>query len=50
MHDLLRRNARSNRNLAAEARSRGDERAHWFYLGQALVYRRCAQRLKSLES
>lgn len=46
---LLKRNSASNRKLAHEADLRGDSNQHWFHLGQALAYRRVAQRLEKME-
>ena len=43
--DILRRNFRANRKLAAMAL----DPKRSFYLGQALAYRRMAQRLVGLE-
>ncbi len=44
---LLRGNAARNRELARRWGWLSPKR--WFHLGQALAYRRCAQRLKNAE-
>ncbi len=44
---LLRDNAARNRELARRWSWLAPKR--WFHLGQALAYRRCAQRLKNAE-
>lgn len=47
--ELCRTNARKNRALSKARRAAGDARGEGFYAGQALAYRRMAQRVDDLE-